>query len=459
MRRITKVGHNLELLPDELLIAIFAYLHPVERLWSFGQLNSRFSNILYEVGVGINVQTSQQAVTLPHCIYPLLPLHVVSVQLRILCPLLDLIAFSNVRSLTLSNLTLQQLATVNSKYMPYLMRLSATTSAGSNSLIQNVVTDQFPALRIVHLPLSRWPDCRTMCNVIRSLAIGECLLMDFRRLLCSLPNLRCLETNTKVDNESESQCVEVNSSRQLTPDEVVHTGDAHLLDQKSRKILGTHCDVNVEKHSDKHNSNDESLDSLILKNFVRFSGEPNVIQWLDDVENKFNSFYIDHQIRFEAIPLLIEGAARQQYIRNRKNIHSFDDFYEFLLMQFECLDNVESANNNQLNKNTSVNDRTRVNQKTVLNNSNESIVNDSNKNSRINQTSVINSETTANLETTNTIGDVPVNKTIVTSNGLFTSVIDETVNDLRRAIIDNLIKNPKIFKGGKDNVGCGCGCE
>ncbi|CAF3293289.1 unnamed protein product, partial [Rotaria socialis] len=31
-------------------------------------------------------------------------------------------------------------------------------------------------------------------------------------------------------------------------------------------------------------------------------------------------------------------------------------------------------------------------------------------------------------------------------------VIDETVNDLRRAIIDNLIKNPKIFKGGKDNV-------
>ncbi|CAF1560293.1 unnamed protein product [Rotaria magnacalcarata] len=213
MRRITKVGHNLELLPDELLIAIFAYLHPVERLWSFGQLNSRFSNILYEVGVGINVQTSQQAVTLPHCIYPLLPLHVVSVQLRILCPLLDLIAFSNVRSLTLSNLTLQQLATVNSKYMPYLMRLSATTSAGSNSLIQNVVTDQFPALRIVHLPLSRWPDCRTMCNVIRSLAIGECLLMDFRRLLCSLPNLRCLETSiTRCDLVFDKTIYPVHSS-------------------------------------------------------------------------------------------------------------------------------------------------------------------------------------------------------------------------------------------------------
>ncbi|CAF5225646.1 unnamed protein product, partial [Rotaria magnacalcarata] len=117
-----------------------------------------------------------------------------------------------------------------------------------------------------------------------------------------------------------------------------------------------------------------------------------------------------------------------------------------------CLDNVERANSNQLDKNTSVNDRTTVNQKTVLNNSNESIVNESNQNSHLNQTLVINSETTVNLGITNTIGDVPVKKTIVTSDGLFTSLIDETVNDLRRAIIDNLIKNPKIFKGGKDNV-------
>ncbi|CAF4867021.1 unnamed protein product [Rotaria socialis] len=230
----------------------------------------------------------------------------------------------------------------------------------------------------------------------------------------------------------------VNSSRQLTPDEVVDTGDADLLDQKSRKTFGTHCDVNVEEDNDKHNSNDESLDSFILKKFVRFSGDQNVIQWLDDVENKLKSFYIDRQIRFETIPLLIEGAAPQQYIRNRKNIPSFDDFYEFLLLQFECLDNVERANNNQLGKNTSVNDRTTVNQKTVLNNSNESIVNESNKNSRINQTLEISSETTVNLGTTNTIADVPVNKTIVISNELFTSLIDET--------------NPKIFKGRKDNA-------
>ncbi|CAF4525491.1 unnamed protein product, partial [Rotaria magnacalcarata] len=74
--------------------------------------------------------------------------------------------------------------------------------------------------------------------------------------------LESFNKDTKVDNESDSQCVAVNSSRQLTLDEVVDTGDALLLDQKSRKTLGTHCDVNVEEDNDKHNSNDESLDSF-----------------------------------------------------------------------------------------------------------------------------------------------------------------------------------------------------
>jgi hypothetical protein len=191
---------NLEILPDELLIAIIAYLHPVERLWTFGQLNTRFSNILREVGVGIDVQTPQQAISLSHCIHPLVPLHVVSFRLRVLCPLFDLIAFRNLRSLILFNLTQQQLTAVNSKCMPHLIRLSATTFAGSNSLIQTVVTNQFPALRIVHLPQSRWTDCGARCNIIRSLAVGECFLIDFRRLLNSMPNLRYLETSiTRCD--------------------------------------------------------------------------------------------------------------------------------------------------------------------------------------------------------------------------------------------------------------------
>ncbi|CAF4738737.1 unnamed protein product, partial [Rotaria socialis] len=54
--------------------------------------------------------------------------------------------------------------------------------------------------------------------------------------LCSTMKNKFLESfnkDTKVDNESDSQCVAVNSSRQLTLDEVVDTGDALLLDQKS----------------------------------------------------------------------------------------------------------------------------------------------------------------------------------------------------------------------------------
>ena len=185
---------TLELLPDELLVAIISYLHPVERYLSFGRLNISFSNILCEMGIGIDVQIPQQAKNLPDCIRPLLAFHVIFVRLRVFCPVLDLTSFRNVRSLILANLTLQQLTAISAKCMPHLIRLSVTTSAGSDLMLQNVLTNQFPALRVVYLPHSRWTEMGITCDIISSLCVGECLFMDFDQLLGSLPGLHYLET-------------------------------------------------------------------------------------------------------------------------------------------------------------------------------------------------------------------------------------------------------------------------
>jgi hypothetical protein len=43
----------LESLPDELFVVILSYLHTVDRLRTFNNLNSRFDQCLLEVGVGI----------------------------------------------------------------------------------------------------------------------------------------------------------------------------------------------------------------------------------------------------------------------------------------------------------------------------------------------------------------------------------------------------------------------
>ncbi|CAF4334200.1 unnamed protein product, partial [Rotaria sordida] len=54
---------------------------------------------------------------------------------------------------------------------------------------------------------------------------------------------------------------------------------------------------------------------------------------------------ISRNLYFEAILLLVEGDAKRKYIKNRKQILSFDDFYEFLLLQFDIIDTSISSPN------------------------------------------------------------------------------------------------------------------
>ena len=49
----------------------------------------------------------------------------------------------------------------------------------------------------------------------------------------------------------------------------------------------------------------------------------------------FNKFKISRKLRFKAIPLLVQGEAKRKYIKSRNSFTSFDDFYEFLLKNYD----------------------------------------------------------------------------------------------------------------------------
>ena len=94
----------------------------------------------------------------------------------------------------------------------------------------------------------------------------------------------------------------------------------------------SHVYEKPENHSQSEDEeNNESFDEFILRNFIPFTDRQNVLQWLDETEMKFNRFRVVRNLRYAAISLLVEGEARYKYMRHRREIHIFDDFYEFLL--------------------------------------------------------------------------------------------------------------------------------
>ncbi|CAF3754448.1 unnamed protein product [Rotaria sordida] len=71
------------------------------------------------------------------------------------------------------------------------------------------------------------------------------------------------------------------------------------------------------------------------------------------------------------------------------------------------------------------------------------------------QPPILRSTALLDLGATSLSGDDPVNRSNVAScQNIFlsSSILDQTAYALRRAIVDSLIKNPKTFRGGKDDV-------
>lgn len=86
------------------------------------------------------------------------------------------------------------------------------------------------------------------------------------------------------------------------------------------KADDTDKSLDRESNLGDHEDEDE-FDSFILNNFQPFSGSENVAIWLDNIDKKFNLHKISRNLRYMAIPLLIEGEPKRRYVRNRSSIN------------------------------------------------------------------------------------------------------------------------------------------
>ena len=218
--------------------------------------------------------------------------------------------------------------------------------------------------------------------------------------------------------------------------------------KRAYNVLPKH-ENSPQEHSDDNNS----FDVFVLKNFKPFSGIQKVTQWLDEVENLFSQFKISRSLRYEAIPLLVEGEAKRKYIRNRRAIHTFDDFYEFMLSEFDTTSTLTtSATNHQplLSETNTAPAPLASSFDTSKSHApsfdvSESIESQKSNPSNTNTFARGHNATSQSGEASATANTLFVPTSSVTS-------FDSVTNDLRRAIVQNLIKNPKIFHGGKDDV-------
>ncbi|CAM4785931.1 unnamed protein product [Rotaria magnacalcarata] len=250
----------------------------------------------------------------------------------------------------------------------------------------------------------------------------------------------------------------------------------------------------------------DNFDIFLSKNFVRFSGKENVSEWLDETENKFHEFRMVRSLRFRAIPMLIEGDIELKYFRVREYIRAFDDFYVFLLSLYDLefstsskakfflklLDNqfdnpsngkVECSDEHDycqiksidyfyesLSSEFETNCSFPSEQKflpivtdnisneefliptTLTDNVMERCLDSFDNISSEKETNKKCSSITVAFGTTNTIGEIPVEKLLMTTTDYSFVVIDQVQNDIRETTVGDPKKNSKVHKSTKTHL-------
>ncbi|CAF3374112.1 unnamed protein product [Rotaria sp. Silwood2] len=207
------------------------------------------------------------------------------------------------------------------------------------------------------------------------------------------------------------------------------------------------------------NENELNFDSFILTNFNPYSGSENVVDWLVNTDKKLNFHKISRDLRYLAIPLLIEGDAKIKYFRNRNNIRSFDDFFEFLLTTYDVPEhNTRHFQSNPSSYSPNQNNfpHNSILHKTIsFEDQQKTTANDFDLTDHLPPRPILRSTAIVDMGATRLTGDETENRSTVAppSNiSRHSSNLDQTTYVIHKAIIDNLIKNPKTFQGGKEDV-------
>ncbi|CAM4768173.1 unnamed protein product [Rotaria magnacalcarata] len=244
----------------------------------------------------------------------------------------------------------------------------------------------------------------------------------------------------------------------INEDKPINSGNNNnqhiLLSNKQSSTELLHLANNQSTHED-NNKDEEDEDSLfdifICENFLPFSSIQSVDQWLDETETLFNTFKISRKLRSRAVPLLVKGEPKRKYIKNRHSITSFDDFYEFLLIHCDTSALVTSSSlvAQPSHKTEIVKDSICISTPTV---DSKSYVENTTDSTQISQLCASCSNKVTINDTTKVDGDVSESKSTVVVSSTDTLSLDPVSRDLRKAIVTDFIKNPKLFTGHKDNV-------
>ncbi|CAF1416217.1 unnamed protein product [Rotaria sordida] len=212
-----------------------------------------------------------------------------------------------------------------------------------------------------------------------------------------------------------------------------------------------HNQSHQKDHTSDEQEDDNLFDTFICENFVPFSGAEPINQWLDETDALFHRFKISRKLRFQAIPLLVQGDAKRKYIKNRHAIKSFDDFYEFLLTHFDSTPvTVSTSKPSQTNHKVEfAKDSMCISNITTDSKLNVANITDA---TQLSQPSVSSYSKLAIDDTTTTSGDVSDSNLSGNTSTINRLPSDPVITDLRKAIVADFIRNPKIFRGNKDDV-------
>ena len=145
-----------------------------------------------------------------------------------------------------------------------------------------------------------------------------------RRAIIPTPNIPAVVTKSSVMSDEQESSMTKKTDNQSTiqnnRDDVLRINplvdEQYLktsLHQKYSTAHATDAVSSVAVNSQDHRRMfivDNDFEVFILDNFIAFSGKQNVILWLDQIEQKFDELRIGRNLRFKAIPVLIEGAAK-----------------------------------------------------------------------------------------------------------------------------------------------------
>ncbi|CAF1497829.1 unnamed protein product [Adineta ricciae] len=259
-------------------------------------------------------------------------------------------------------------------------------------------------------------------------------------------------TDTQFNKDEQLNVID-NQVDNLSDEDSNHTHHVKEMKSEVKNDLDSKEKTTISKLTSVEDIlNVDVFDDFILQNFTPFSEKTDVVQWFDETEDKFKQFRMGTNARYKAISFLTTGDGKRKYVKHRKEIQSFDDFYEFLLAELDSLSDA-TYTTKRSHSVTFLTD----NLKNSTRIEPELIPKPSTANNDIStvsfQRSIANDSTAmVHRDIANSFNGRPSVLSTTSSSHSSTMDLDQNLNDLRRAIVQDLIKNPKVFKGGKDNV-------